>query len=107
MRTTAAATRKAREMANDLYLYNGTNLNYDTTASLGDIIGGLNRIVPPGAQTHIVFQSPGELAAAVAQHERYAVKDYTTLTNPSTTPVANVAHHTAPMVVNGKVPKLV
>ena len=94
-------------MANDLYLFNGSNQVYDTTGSLADIRGGANKLVPPGAQAHLVYGSAGELAAAVAHHERYSVKDYSTLTNPSTTPVKVVAHNASPMLVNGKGPPVV
>ena len=91
-------------MANDLYIFNATAQIFDTTSTIQELITRTNKLVPPGAQAHLVLTDPVSLSKVTAQHETCGVQNLGTAVSPS---YKGLSHNGSPVTVNGKVPLVV
>lgn len=92
-------------MAVDLYVYNGTNHYFDTTATFAEFLVHAGKVVPPGSQAHLLYPDQPTASAVAAHHESFGMVNYANL--PSTMTVATLAHNPSPMSVGGKQPPIV
>lgn len=88
-------------MSLDLYLYNGTNQNIDTTASIDDLAARRGALVPPGSQAHVQVADQPAYDAFVAQQGAVSHASV----NPNT--VSVVTHSSVPVVAKGAVPPII
>lgn len=83
----------------DVYLYNATNKNLDTTSSMSDLTLRTSVIVPPGSQAHIQVDDSAR-KSLVTYFESYGAIAHATVQSPAT--FVGVSHAPQPVAIAGK-----